>query len=352
MKKVHLLFLLLFLPGLTLAADENVPPPAKIRVSKIIEKEAFKRTKALGILVFDKLSHVSTEVAGLVEETSFSQGDRVTRGQRLVRINTNLLDKDIRIGELRIKQVDIRIRKAEKDLRRYEELYRDKVTSENAYDNLKFSYLDLLEEKEVLKESLEKNRLLKSKSIIKVPFDGLVLQKHVDVGDWLVQGKAICQIGSIHDLYAKIPIAENLLKYSKSGAPIDVTLNAFGETLKGTIDGVIPIADQKTKNVFLKVRLPELKVIIENMSVTAYVPISDKRMMNMVPRDALVNFRGKDFIFTVQDNKAVPIPINIVTYAGKHAGIVGAAVSTGMPVVVEGNERLRAGQMVQIAGED
>ena len=351
MKKINLLILLLYLPTLAFAAGENSPPPVKVTVSEIIQKEAFQHTKALGIIFFDKLSNVSTEVAGLVDETSFSQGDRVKKGSQLVRINTNLLDKDIQIGELRIKQIAIRIRKAAKDLKRYEELYRDKATSENSYEDLKFSYLDLIEEREALRKSLEKNKLLKSKSVIRVPFDGLILEKNVDVGDWLVQGKAICQIGSTQDLFAKVPIAESLLKYSKPGAVLDVTLNAYGKTMKGTIAGVIPVADQRTKNVFLKIRLPELEDIIQNMSVTAYIPISDKRMMNMVLRDALVKFRGQDFVFTIKDNKAVPIPISIVTYAGNYAGIIGPAVSTGMPVVVDGNERLRSGQVVRVAGE-
>ena len=110
------------------------------------------------------------------------------------------------------------------------------------------------------------------------------------------------------------------------------------------------MADPRTKNVMLKIRLPQMEIVAENMSATVYVPVSKRKRLKLVPRDALVNFQGKDLIYTVKEGKAAPLPIHIVAFVGEFAALDNKEIPKGMTVVVDGNERLRPGQPVQIIG--
>jgi multidrug efflux pump subunit AcrA (membrane-fusion protein) len=110
----------------------------------------------------------------------------------------------------------------------------------------------------------------------------------------------------------------------------------------------MPVADPRTKNVMLKIRLPHMKTVVENISATVLVPVSRRKRLKLVPRDALVNFQGKDIVYTVKDNRAVPVPIRIISYVGEFAGIKSLDISDGTMVVVDGNERLRPGQPVEV----
>ena len=68
----------------------------------------------------------------------------------------------------------------------------------------------------------------------------------------------------------------------------------------------------------------------------------------MIKRDALIKFQGKDFVYTVKDGKAAILPVNIVVYAGEFLGVDNPYIVAGMPVVVDGNDRLKPDQPVEI----
>jgi len=187
--------------------------------------------------------------------------------------------------------------------------------------------------------------------VIKAPFDGIVLEKNVDSGDWVQQGKPLIRIGSVKDFLIKVPVAETLLQFVFVGQKVPVIINAYNKEMTGVIDSLAPIADAKTKNIFLKIRIPMLSKVAQNMSATVFIPTGSRQKLAMIPRDALIKFQGKDFVYTIKEKKSVMLPINIVTYLGNIVGADNKHFAEGMPVVIDGNERLRPGQMVEIVGE-
>jgi len=191
----------------------------------------------------------------------------------------------------------------------------------------------------------------KKRSVIVAPFDGIILTKDVDSGNWVQPGKQLVSIGSSDDLYVRAPIAENTLKFIEMGKEVPLTVNAFDKKLQGTIVDIDPVADIKTKNVFLKIAIPPLPLVAQNLSVTVSVPISQRQKLSIFSRAALVKFQGNDFVYTVKDGKAAILPVNIVAYLGERVGVDSPQIQPGMMLVVEGNERLRPDQPVVVAGE-
>jgi multidrug efflux pump subunit AcrA (membrane-fusion protein) len=165
----------------------------------------------------------------------------------------------------------------------------------------------------------------------------------------------VFRLGSADDLYVKVPIAEKLVRFAKPGDKADVIILAYDEKVSGDIEGILPVADEKTKNIFLKIRLGNIKDIpfkvAENMSVSVYVPISEKKTLKIIPRDALIKFQGKDFVYTVKEGRAAIMPVHIAAYMGAEIGVDDPHIAVDMPVVVDGNERLRPDQPVIVAGD-
>jgi len=344
----QILLLLWLFCGATVLAQE--PPPAKVGVTAISQREVAENKAFLGILYYDRTSNVSSEVAGLVENISVREGDRVRKSSPLVRLNTDLLDKKIAISRTRIEQIELRIRHAEKNYQRLDTLYAEQGVSEKDFDDAYFTYQEYGKDKQTAEKELEELLLQKEKSVIKAPYDGVILEKNVDAGDWVQQGKQLVRIGSTDDLFVRVPVAETVLRFITVKTKVPVEINAFNQEVEGTIEDFDPTADAKTKNVFLKVRIPAITKVAENMSATAYIPTSAKRQLSIIPRDALIKFEGQDFVYTVKDNKAAILPVNIVTYLGKTIGADNPYFVSGMAVVVEGNERLRPDQPVVVAG--
>jgi RND family efflux transporter MFP subunit len=335
--------------GSTVFAQD--PPPAKVVVASITQEDIFENRPFIGRLYYDTTSRVSSEVSGLVEVVAVREGELVRKDAPMIRLNTEMLDKEIDVNLVRIEQIDLQISHAEKNYQRLENLYRKEGVSEKVYEDALYTYEDNLKEKQIAELELKKLLIKLEKSVIKAPYDGIVMRKDVDSGDWVQQGKQLIQLGSTNDLMVKVPIAETLLQFVEVGSAVVVEIKAFNRELQGIIEAVDPVADAKTKNVFLKVRIPSQQNIAENMSATVYVPVSARKRLSIIPRDALVKMQGQDFIYTITDDKAAILPVNIVTFLGERVGADNPHFTEGMLVVVEGNERLRPDQPVVVTGE-
>ncbi|ACN17886.1 putative membrane-fusion protein [Desulforapulum autotrophicum HRM2] len=340
----------LMVPGLegAMAHDGAASPPARVVTAPVIERVVAESTKVLGTLFFDRVSNLSTEVGGLVSSVHFNEGDRLKQGAVMFRLNTDFIDNEIESVLAQMDQVRVRLAKAEKDLGRYKTLFDQEAVSETEYDNILLSKEELVKQTVILEKQLEFARLKRAKSVIRSPFDGLVLEKTAEKGDWVSQGSRLCAMGSMDDLFVKVPVSEDFLVFAQKGEQVEVSIDSLGKRLMGVVDGVIPVADPQTKSVFVKVKLPQLENPVLNMSATVSMPVASKKNMLLVPRDALVNFNGQNMVYTVADGKATPMPVTILAYVGDHVAIASGGFKAGMPLVVDGNARLRPGQAVTI----
>lgn len=347
-------FLLLLSAILLLAntsASAQEMPPANVVVTQVTQEVIAENQSVIGYLYYERISNISTELAGLVQKVAVNQGDRVMKGDVLVHLDTEILEKEIALKKARIEQVNLRINNAGKNFNRLETLYKQAGVSEKDFDDALYAYQDAQKEKQALEEELGKLLIQKKRSVILAPFDGIVLSKNVDSGAWVQQGSELVRIGSTSDLYVRAPIAENLLQFIENGQEVPVTITAFNKQVSGKIKDIDPVADVKTKNIFLKINIPPLDRVAANMSATVFVPTSEKQTLSIIPRAALIKFQGKDFIYTVKEDKATILPVNIVTFLGDRVGVDNPYMVPGMPVVIEGNERLRPDQPVHINGD-
>ncbi len=349
--------ILFFLLALTAVRVEGAPslPTALVKTAPVAEKNMSENAKFIGVIYFYTTGEVSPETSGLVEAAAFSEGDRVKKDDVLVRLNTDFLEKDIALVKARIRQVEVSIAKTRKNLGRYEKLYQQQAASEVAYDDLKFDLQALRRKRETLRQELARVELEKEKMVVTAPFDGLILSKGIEPGAWISPGAAVCRIGSSDEVYVRVAVGEELMRYIHKGDKTDVLINAYDHKLQGIIEGVIPVADEKTKNISVKIRLGALsdlpEGVAENMSAAVYIPTDQPQKMRLFPRDALIKFQGRDFIYSIKEGKAAIMPVSIDGYFGDQVGTLTPHIQPGMPVIVDGNERLQPGQPVMTAGQ-
>ena len=343
------MFLALFSFSIPLHAQEQ--PPASVVVTKVVRETIAETQSVIGTLFYDRTSEVSTEVTGLVQEVLVRKGDQVEEGDVLVRLDTRLLESDISLKKTRIAQNDLRMQNTEKNFKRLETLYKESGVSEKDYDDALYTFQDAQLEKQAGQEELANLMIRKERSVIRAPFSGVVLTKDVGSGAWLQQGKKLVSLGASADLFVRAPIGESLLRYLKKGQKLSVTLNAFERKVEGVVEDIDPVADVKTKTIFVKIRIPAQEVIAANMSATVDLPASPEKELSIIPRAAVIKFQGKDFIYSIKDDKAAIIPVHIVSFMGNRVGVDSPHVVAGMVVVVEGNERLRPDQAVRVTGE-
>ncbi len=324
------------------------PPPARVAVDPVIEKEVAPTTPLVGIVDFDQSAGISSEISGLMVNHRMVEGKVVQKGDLLVQLNTEFIQKDIGVIEQQIAQFDIRIEKTRKNLKRFETLFKQDATTEKEYDDLAFQLRELQIEKRRLQVTLAKKKLELEKSEIRAPFDGLVVERFKDIGEWISPDDPICRLAAVGQTVIKVPVSEGLIRYVKGGQAVAVTVSALGRDFDGRVRTIVPKVDPKSKTFELKVGIDFTQGLLQNMSASVNVPSGHKKKLKMFKRAALVRFKGKTFVYTVKEDKASILPVTIAAVDGEYLGVDAPYIAEGMPVVVDGNERLQPDQPVQI----
>ncbi len=346
-----LLAALFLITNISSAFAADGPPPAKVRVAPVIQEEIAQTQDVIGVLYYDRVSNLSTELAGLVDVVEVKQGDSVKKGTPLVRLNTEILEKEIALQKSKIKRSELRIANAKKNYSRLERLFDKSGVSEKEKDDALFTFQDAQLDKQATEDTLQKQQIQKKRSIITAPFDGIILTKDVDSGSWVSPGKQLVSIGSQEEIFIRAPIAETILQHIEIGQKVPVTITAFAKEFEGIIVDIDPVADMKTKNIFLKIAIPPQPLMAQNMSAKVSVPVSPRQKLSIISRASVIKFQGKDFVYTIKEGKASILPVNIVAFLGDRVGVDNPYIVPGMELVVEGNERLRPDQPVIVAGE-
>ncbi len=351
MKYLHLpLWLGLILP-LTLAAAPPVgPPPAKVVITQVREKELAPTSRLVGAIDFDRISEVSGEISGLIVRQNAVEGSLVKRGDALVELNTDLIRKDMDIKQKQRAQANADLEKMARSMKRLENLLQTNSASRQAYDDARFEHQSLMKRRETVDEEIMRLQIQLKKSTVRAPFAGVVLAKLKEQGEWVNPGTPVARIASTSDLVVKVAISEKLVRFQNSGAPAPVNIDALNSRIEGRILGFIPVADIRSKSATLKISIPYQREMIRNMSASVEVPSGQKQLLRLLPRDAVVKFNGKNFVYTIAEGKAKMLPIKIVARTGADVAVAEPPVTKGMDLVIDGNDRLRPDQQVEIIG--
>jgi RND family efflux transporter MFP subunit len=335
----------------TFTAAVAQPPPARVVVTEVFEKKISPTTPLVGIVDYDTTAGISSEISGLIVQQYLIEGTVVSKGAVLVRLNTDFIQKDMDIIEKEIAELDHKIANNKKNLKRFETLFQQNVTSEKDYDDLASQLKELLTQKDALRVKYAKKDLELAKSTIRAPFKGLVVERFKNQGEWIAPGESICQLAAVDEVVVQVAMSERLIPFVKVGQPIMLTVTALGKSFTGKLKTIVPKVDVKSKTFDIKISIDYQPGLLQNMSAMVNVPTGSVKQLKMIKRDALVRFKGKDFVYTVKDGQAKILPIEVAAVDGEYLGVEVPHIVAGMPIVIDGNERLRPDQKVQVVNK-
>ena len=326
------------------------PPPANVTVAKIESGMVAPQAEFIATVFYQEISDTAAEISGLVETVSFEEGQRVEENQILVELDSELLRKRRQAAISLYEQILADLQIANIDLKRKKSLYRKKSISEQSYDETRFKVIGLEKRAAALKAQAEEFEIELKKKTIRAPFNGLVITRRVDRGEWISEGETVAVIGKDDhiDIIADIP--ERYIRYIVPDMPVNATVN--GNQLRANVIAVVPRGDVATRTFPVKIRTANQYALIEGMSARVVLPTADSVRALIVPRDAVIRKFGQTVVFAASESKARMIPVTVIGYNGLNAGIESTDLKPGMLIVLEGNERLRDGQLIQFGSRN
>jgi len=271
-------------------------------------------------------SAVAGEAEGLVVEFPVRRGQRVEKGQVLARIQEQPYRLRLKAARAGLAEARENEAEARSELRRISALFEKKSVSSRTYDETAYRVKALRARIMALEAKIETIAYDMSRCTVKAPFDGFVVEEHIQVGQWIKRGGTVVTLAQMDPVLVVVPVPDRYVHRVRS---------------------VIPQGDEKARTfpVEIEVRNRDLS-LLAGMSCKVKLPVGSPKEALVVSKDAVVTRRRGSHLFVVRDEKAVLVPVRRGEASGDRVAVYGE-LSAGEWVVVEGNERLRPGQPVR-----
>jgi membrane fusion protein (multidrug efflux system) len=291
---------------------------------------------AVGSLRSDESITVRPEIAGRVAEILFREGERVSKGATLLR-----LDRSVQAADLQTAKANQVLAKAKYD--RAVELSAKGFISSQARDEAE----NLLK---VSDATVAQAQARLDKTEIHAPFGGMLGLRQVSVGDYVKEGQDIVNLESLDPLKVDFRVPEVFLKQVQVGQVMQVSLDAFpGQVIAGKVFAINPLVDRDGRAIVIRALLPNNDGRLRpGMFARVRLLVNDKQDSLVIPEQALVPEGELQFVFKVVNGQAVRTRVETgQRREGKVEVVRGLQVAE--LVVTDGQLKIRDGAAVIIA---
>ena len=328
--------------------NANEAPQASLVETQTLKKQEVNDLQEfVGTVNFDKKSKIASQSSGIAKKINFEIGQKVKKDEVLLEIDADILDAQIKASASSVNMYEVQLKNAKKNYERYSALIEKKSIAQKVFDDAKVEY-DVANESLIsAKAKLNELNIQKSKKVIKAPFSGVIVEKNINLNEWLNQGTQVATIVNTEELEVVFNLPISFIGGLKNGDVYDI--NISDEIIKAKLFAAIPSGDKLTRTfpVRFKANAGE-KFIFDGASAKINFAKESKIEALVINRDAVIKRFDMDVVFAVVENKAVMIPVKIITFLGLDAAIKAEGLVSGMELVTKGNERIFPNMPVKI----
>lgn len=347
-------------------------------VTTVYPSQAIALLNATGYVVPQRKASVGSKATGRLEWLGVQEGSKVREGEIIARLENrdvaallNQAQANVRVAQANLEQGQVELRNAELELNRARELVDRKFLSQSAYDQARARYdraraaLTGLQAGIGVAEATRRNaEVAVEQTLIRAPFDGVVLTKNANVGDVITTFSAavdtkgaVVTMADMATLEVEADVSESNLQKAKVGQPVEIQLDALPETrFGGEVSRIVPTVDRAKATVLVKVRfverdervLPDMSAKVSFLERPLREGERDARVA--VPAAAVVRRDGAAVVFVVDGDHARRVPVATGETLGEMIEIK-SGVRPGEKIVLQPHESLADGAVVTAAAK-
>jgi len=317
--------------------EESIAPaPIKVRVQTMHAQPVDQNISLYGRTEPNREVTLKSEVDGRVVEILKRRGEPVETGEALLKIALN--DRPQLLQHAR---ADLAQRQLE-----YE--------GASSLNTKGFQgKAEVARKKALLKESQARVAALQreiSNTVISAPFAGIMLERNVEVGDYLSVGASVATIVDLDPLVVRGDVTQQDIRHLHVGQQAIMTL-ASGEKHVGKIRYLSSVADEETNTFRVEVALANSDGhLLGGLSVNLQIPLKQIQAIKITPALMALNEAGIIGIKWVKDGKVQFTPIDVVRSDSDGTWIRG--LEEEAQVITVGQAFVREGDTVETSSDD
>jgi RND family efflux transporter MFP subunit len=291
---------------------------------------------ASGYVVARRQATVSSKVTGKVAEVLIEEGMAVKEGQLLARLDDttikpvySLAQRQLDAARKNLNEVEVRVAEAERNLRRTEQLRKDKLVSELQLDQAQSEAAALNARLEALRSEVqvaEGTVQVRSQDLedllVRSPFDGVVVSKDAQPGEMVSPisaggGFTRTGIATVVDMDSReieVDVNEAFINRVKANQKTEAVLDAYPDwVIPSHVINIVPTADRQKATVRVRIAFDLLEPrILPDMGVKVSF-LEDRQVENTqasaqrpavrVPSAAVIRDGDNSYVWRVQDGE-------------------------------------------------
>lgn len=309
-----------------------------VEVATVENGSIDREVEVSGVVEPIRTMSVNSQLATTVRSVLAEEGDRVSSGAVLARL------EDAELA-LELESARAALEAAQAAFERAEQLREREVITLPEYER----------ERTALAVAEAVHRRLQTRvgyATIRSPISGVVTAKHVEAGDVVGAQTPLFEVADVSTLVVPIGVSELDVGQLAAGDTVEVSLDALPDRpLRGRIRRVFPAADPATRLVPVEVAVEPGSLARPGYLARVRLRLDERRDVPLVPAAAvLTGPDGEESAFVVENGKAFRREVQTGLVSKGQVEVV-QGLSAGETVVVEGGSSLREGASVRAVGD-
>lgn len=296
-----------------------------VTVTTAYPYQAATQLNAAGYVVAQRKASVASKATGRLEWLGVAEGSKVKEGEIIARLENRDMQAQVDQAAASVTSARVELKDARRALERARDLERQKYVSASALDTAQARFDKAGAGVGVALANQRAAQVGVDQTLIRAPFDGVVLTKTANVGDVITpfssatESKgAVVTMADMETLEVEADVSEVNLGKIRIGQPCEIQLDAFPDKrMRGVVTRTVPTVDRAKATVLVKVRFVERDpaVLPEMSAKVAFldkeVGASERQPLMAVHENALAIRDGQSVLFLVVDDKVRMIPVQM-----------------------------------------
>ncbi|MGQ2631355.1 efflux RND transporter periplasmic adaptor subunit [Campylobacter coli] len=310
-------------------------------------------------LVSDYDVIIKPQVSGVIVEKLFKAGDLIKKGQTLFIIEQDKFKASVNSAYGKALMARANFDNASKDYNRSKTLYNKGAISQKEYDSALANFNNTKANLTSARADLENARIDLAYTEIKAPFDGIVGDALINIGDYVSSSSTeLVRITNLNPIYADFYISDtdklNIVRNTQSGKwdldSIHANLNLNGETVQGKLYFIDSVIDANSGTV-------KAKAIFDNNNSTllpgAFATITSEGFIQKngfkVPQIAVKQNQNDVYVLLVKNGKVEKSSVHI-SYQNNEYAIIDKGLQNGDKIILDNFKKIQVGSEVKEIG--
>jgi len=219
---------------------------------------------------------LAAKVSAFVDNVKVDEGQKVKKGDLLVELDRRDYENTLKEVKGDLTSVEARMKDAQKNFKRFSELYSSGAVSPQQYDTAYANYSDVKAKYDAVTAQVAQAELNLEDTQIKAPSDGFIAKRSAEIGQLASVGVPLLGFVSSESRWVTANFKETELSDIKVGASASVFVDAIpGKTFKGKVAAISPATgstftllppDNATGNFTKVVQRVPVKIDLEELS--------------------------------------------------------------------------------------